>query len=172
LVKGRLLEFVHERGDAEQIPVLSLYETLRGSVLSKASVSQEFTTEAEFYDRKTLCRADIEAMFSRATSGRRFHESWGIIERDLLNAGMKTCQIIALHTRCIRYLEARAAGEPGAIGFQAAARAAVSAHQLDVDVCDSLSEIAERLEKWVQTDYEHKDGAIYVESFEAMNGQT
>jgi len=98
LVKGRLLEFVHERDDAAYVPVISLYETLRGSVLTKTGITQEFTTTAEFYDRKTLCRADIEAMFSRATAGRRFHESWATIERDLISSGMKMREIIALHT--------------------------------------------------------------------------
>jgi hypothetical protein len=168
LVKGRLLEFVHERDDAEHVPVLSLYETLRGSVLAKTSITQEFTTKDEFYDRKTLCRADIEAMFSRATTGRRFHESWAIIERDLISAGMTTRQILVLHNSCLRYMKARSAGESGAIGFNAAARDALLAHQAEVDACESLSEIAERLEKWVPTGYEHRYGAIYVESFEAI----
>jgi len=65
-------------------------------------------------------------------------------------------------------MNARSVGESGAVAFNAAARAAVLAHQAEVDACESLSEIAERLEKWVQTGYEHRYGAIYVESFEAI----
>jgi hypothetical protein len=172
-VRGRLLEFFHERGGAEQVPVISLYDALRGNVFTKSTVTQEFTTEAEFYDRKTLCRADIEDMFSRATmTGRRFHESWATVERDLASAGMKTRQIIALRTSCIRYINARASGESGAASFQADARAAILAHHAEVDSCDSLTDMAEQLEKWMPTGYEHRLGAIYVESFEAMNGQT
>ena len=167
-VKGRLLEFVHEREGAEHVPVLSLYDTLRGSVFTKSGISQEFTTVAEFYDRKTLCRADIEAMFSRAMSGRRFHESWATIQRDLIAAGMTMRQILVLQNSCLRYMRARSFGESGAINFQAAALAAVLAHRAEIDPCDSISEIAERLEKWVPTGYEHRDGAIYVESFEAI----
>ena len=163
-VKGRLVEFVEERGGAEHVPVISPYETLLGSVFNKTGVTQEFTTLAEFYDRKTLCRADIEAMFVRAIAGRRFHESWA--------AGRTTRQILLLQNSCLRYMKARSAGEPGALEFSVAAQAAVLAHQSDVATCDSLTEIAGRLEQWVQTDYEHKEGAFYVESFEAMNEQT
>jgi Cap4 dsDNA endonuclease len=171
-VKGRLVEFVEDRGGSEHVPVISLYETLLGSVFNKTGVTQEFTTLAEFYDRKTLCRADIEAMFVRATAGRRFHESWSMIHSDLMAAGMTTRQILLLQNSCLRYMKARSAGEPLALEFNAAAQAAILAHQADVAACDGLTEIAGRLEHWVQTDYEHKEGAFYVESFEAMNEQT
>lgn len=171
-VKGRLVKFVEERGGAEPIPVISLYQTLLSSVFTKTGVTQEFTTLAEFYDRKTLSRADIEAMFVRATAGRRFQESWSIIHSELVAAGMTTRQILMLQNSCLRYMRGRSAGESGAIDFHAAALTAVLAHQTDVDACDSLTELAERLEQWVQTDYEHKEGAFLVESFEAMNGQT
>jgi hypothetical protein len=171
-VKGRLVEFVEERGGAEHVPLISLYQTLLGSVFTKTGITQEFTTTAEFYDRKTLCRADVEAMFTLATAGRRFHESWVIIQRDLIAAGMTTRQILRLQNSCLRYMKARAAGESGAISFQAAARDAVLANQAEVDACNSLPEIAERLEKWLPTGYEHRHGAICVESFEAMNEQT
>jgi hypothetical protein len=87
----------------------------------------------------------------------------------LIAAGMTTRQILRLQNSCLRYMKARAAGESGAIDFQAAARDAVLANQDEVDACDSLSEIAERLEKWLPPSYEHRYGAIYVESFEAMN---
>jgi hypothetical protein len=150
------------------VPVISLYDTLRGSVLTKTSVTQEFTTIDEFCDRKTLCRADIEAMFSRATTGGRFHESWGIIQPDLIAAGMTPLQALAFYNRCLRYAKARSSGEPGAIGFQEVATDAILAHRADIDACNSISEIAQRLEKWVPTGYEHRAGAIYVESFEAI----
>jgi hypothetical protein len=131
-------------------------------------VTQAFTTTAEFYDRKTLCRADIEAMFSRATAGRRFHESWNVVLRDLLAAGMTTRQIIALQNSCIRYIKARSAGESGAVDFNIAARHAILSHQAEVDACESLPAIAARLEQWVSADYEHRHGALYVEAFEAI----
>jgi hypothetical protein len=168
LVKGRLLDFIHERGGAAHVPIISLYETLRGSVLSKSSVTQEFTTTAEFYDRKTLCRADLETMFSRAIAGRRFHESWPVIQQDLLDSGMPRLRIIALQNNCIRYISARSAGESGAVGFNTKARDAILAHRTEVDVCTSLPEIAALLDQRVSTDYENRDGALYVEAFEAI----
>ncbi len=167
-VKGRLLEFVHERDDAEHVPIISLYDTLRGSVFTKTGVTQEFTATAEFYDRKTLCRADIEAMFSRATAGRRFHENWTVIQRDLVAVGMTTRQIISLHSSCIRYIKARSAGESGAIAFNTAVRHAILVHQADVAACENVPAIAARLDHWVTVDYEHRHGALYVEAFEAI----
>jgi hypothetical protein len=168
MVKGRLLEFVHERDDSEHVPVISLYDTLRGSVFTKTGITQEFTSTADFYDRKTLCRADIEDMFSRATAGRRFHESWGMIQRDLIEVSMSTRQIIALHTSCIRYIKARSAGESGAITFTTTAQHAILSHQAEIDACASVPEIAALLDCWVSTDYEHRHGALYVEAFEAI----
>jgi hypothetical protein len=141
---------------------------LRGSVLTKTGVTQEFTSLDEFYDRKTLSRADLEAMFLRATSGNRFHESWSIIQQDLTAAGMTPIQALAFYNGCLRYTKARSLGEPGAIGFQEAAVNAVLAHRAEIEACNSLSEVAEKLEKWVPTGYEHRAGAIYVESFEAI----
>jgi Cap4 dsDNA endonuclease len=167
-IRGRLLEFVHARGGTDPVPVMSLYETLRGSVLTKTGVTQEFTTEAEFYDLKTLCRADIEAMFLRATSGGRFHESWAIIQTDLMAADMTPLQALGFYNGCLRYTKARSSGEPGAVGFQEAAINAILAHRVEIDACNSLSEAAKELEKWVPTGYEHRAGAIYVESFEAI----
>jgi Cap4, dsDNA endonuclease domain len=168
-VKGRILDFVNEReGSSDHIPLISLYETLRGSVLTKSSVTQEFTTTAEFYDRKTLCRADIEAMFWRATAGKRFHDNWQTIQRDLIGVGMNTRDIVRLQNSAIRYINARAAGESGATAFNAAAHNAIAMHQADFDACSSVPEIADRLDKWAPSDYEHRHGALYVEAFEAM----
>lgn len=168
LVKGRLLEFIHNRDGAEHVPVIALYDALRGSVFTKTGVTQEFTTTAEFYDRKTLCRSDIEVMLSRATAGRRFHESWNMVERDLIAAGMTTRQIISLQNSCIRYINARSAGKSGAAIFSAASRDAIDVHQVEVDACESVPEIAKRLERWVTVDYEDRHGAVYVEAFEAI----
>jgi hypothetical protein len=168
LVKGRLLDFFHERGDADYVPVISLYETLRGNVLSKAGVTQEFTTTAEFYDRKTLCRADIQAMFSRATAGQRFHENWATIQHDLVVVGMTTPEVIRLQNICIRYIKARSIGESGAAAFNAAALAAILSRRAEVDACASLPGIATLLGNWVPSDYEHRAGALYVEAFEAI----
>ena len=167
-VKGRLLAFVHERDGADHVPVMSLYEVLRGNVFTKTGVTQEFTTTAEFYERKTLCRADIEAMFARATGGRRFTESWATIQADLSAAGMNTIQVIRLHNSCLRYIKARSVGESGAAEFSEAAQEAVLTHRAEIDACATLPKIVGRLENWVLSDYEHRPGALYVEAFEAI----
>ena len=167
-VKGALVEFIHEREDAHYIPVISLYETLRGSVFTKSGVTEEFTTEAEFYDRKTLSRADVETMFLRATSGRRFLDNWGTIAGDLTANGMRSRRMIVLKNSCILYIKARSVGEPGATAFNAAARDIIIAHQTEIDSYETLPEIVAQLEKWLPSDYEHREGALYVESFEAI----
>jgi hypothetical protein len=167
-VKGSLLDYFHKRGGADHVPVISLYETLQGSVFTKTGVTQEFTTEAEFYDRKTLCRADIEAMFARATGGRRFTESWTAIQVDLTAAGMTTIQMLALHNACLRYIRARSAGESAAAAFNAACQNAIVAHPAEIAACTTLPEVAARLGDWVPSDYDHRNGALFVEAFEAI----
>lgn len=167
-IKGCLLDFFHERGGAEHIPLISLYETLQRNVFAKTGVTQEFTTEAEFYERKTLCRADIEAMFARATGGRRFAESWLTILADLTAAGMNTIEVVRLQNSCLRYIRGRSAGESGATAFNAACQDAIVGHPTEIEACTTLTEIAARLEGWVSSDYEHRHGALYVEAFEAI----
>ena len=39
-MRGRLLEFAHARGGTDPVPVMSLYDTLRGNVLTKTGVTQ------------------------------------------------------------------------------------------------------------------------------------
>jgi hypothetical protein len=46
-VKGRLVEFVEERGGAEHVPLMSLYQTLLGSVFTKTGVTQADFRRAE-----------------------------------------------------------------------------------------------------------------------------
>ena len=77
--------------------------------------------------RKTLCRADI-VVFTRATAGRRFHDNWDEVHCDLVGAGMTMRQIIILKTSCIRHVNARSSGEPGAIAFNAEASDAIVGH--------------------------------------------
>lgn len=147
---------------------MSLYDALRGSVFTKTGVTQEFTTTAEFYDRKTLCRADIESMFSRATAGKRFHESWTTIQRDLVAAEMTTPQIVRLQNSCIRYINARSAGETGATAFNIDSVNAILSNREEFDKCVSLPEMAIKLDEWLPSDYENRQGAFFVEAFEAL----
>ena len=167
-VRGRLAEIIHERGDSDHVGVMSLYDTLRGSVFTKSAATQEFTTTEEFYERKSLCRSDIEAIFVKGMARKWFHHNWKIVERDLIAAGMNTREIIALHSSCIRYINGRSSGESGAVAFSAMAQDAIVAYQAEVSGCASVSEIASLLDQWVLSDYEHRRGALYVEAFEAI----
>lgn len=167
-VKGRLLEhFHHYEGGAEHVPVISLYNTLFGSAFVKTGITQEFTTLADFYDRKTLCRGDIAAMFARAASGRRFLDYWLAIQQELTIRGMPVREVIGLQTDCIRYITARSAGEPGALGFNTAAKGAILANRAAVDACAHVSDLAALLDQWVADTYDNRRGGLYVEAFEA-----
>lgn len=167
-VKGRLLEHFHRyEGGTEYVPVISLYNTLFGSAFVKTGITQEFTTLADFYDAKTLCRADIAAMFARAASGRRFHDYWSAIQLELTTRGMPVREVIALQTDCIRYISARSAGEPGALGFNSAAKSAILANRAAVDSCAHVSDLAALLDQWITSSYDNRRGGLYVEAFEA-----
>ncbi len=167
-VRGRLVEIISERGDCDHVGAIALYDALRGNVFTRSAVTQEFTTTDEFYERKTLCRSDIEALFLRGAARKRFHDNWAIVESDLLATGMNSRQILALHNGCITYINARSSGEPGAMAFSAAAQNAISAHPAEVAACGSVPEIAGLLNGWVPSEYEHRAGAMHVEAFEAM----
>jgi hypothetical protein len=167
-VKGRLVEVINDRGDCDHVGAIALYDALRGNVFTKSSVTQEFTTTSEFYERKTLCRSDIEAIFSKGAARKRFHDNWRIVEGDLLSAGMNSRQRIALHNGCISYINARSSGEPGAVAFSAEIQKALSAYPGEVAACGSVPEIAALLNGWVSSEYEHRAGAVHVEAFEEM----
>ena len=167
-VKGRLLEhFHHYEGGSEHVPVISLYNTLFGSAFVKTGITQEFATLADFYDCKTLCRGDITAIFAKAASGRRFHDYWLAIQQELTTRGTPVREVIALHTDCIRYISARSAGEPGALGFNMAAKSAILANRAAVDACAHVSDLATLLDQWVTGTYDNRRGGRYVEAFEA-----
>ncbi len=102
-------------GDCDHVGAIALYDALRGNVFTRSAVTQEFTTTDEFYERKTLCRSDIEALFLRGAARKRFHDNWAVVESDLLATGMNSRQILALHNGCITYINARSSGEPGAM---------------------------------------------------------
>jgi hypothetical protein len=166
-VRGRLGDYLGSRGGAEGIPVLSLYETLSRHIYKRSVVTQEFTSLDAFYENKTLCRDEIEAMFLKAISGRRFHESWPATQQHLIATGMPFLSTLSLYNECIRYISARSTGESGALCFNTSASAAILSNRAAVDGCTSLSEIAALLEQWVSSDYENRRGAAYVEAFEA-----
>jgi hypothetical protein len=167
-VKGRLLDhFDVCEGDATHIPINALYKAISENVFAKAGVTREFSTIAEFYDRKTICRDDISTMFARATSGRRFHENWPTVQQELAKHGMPSREIIALQTDCIRYISARSEGEPGAMSFTRATKNAVSANKGATDACSTITELVDLLDQCVTTTYENRRGGLYVAAFEA-----
>jgi hypothetical protein len=167
-VRGRLVEHFHyHTTGAENVPISSLYNLLFGQVFSKTGVTQEFTALADFYDRKTLCRSNITAIFAKAASGRRFLDYWSAIQQELTTRGVPLREIIATETDCIRYLRARAKGEAGAMDFNAAAKSAILASRAAVDACAHVSELAALLEQWITEAYDNRRGGVFVEAFEA-----
>jgi hypothetical protein len=167
-VKGRLVEhFDQYESGAEHVPVIALYNTLFRSAFVKTGITQEFTVLGDFYERKTFCRSDIAAMFTKAASGRRFHDHWPVVQQELSTLGMPSREVIALRTDCIRYISARSAGESGAMGFNTAAKNAILANRVAVDACAHVSDLAALLDQWVTATYDNRRGGLYVEAFEA-----
>jgi hypothetical protein len=167
-VKARLLEhFEQYEGGAEHVPLHALYNTLFRSAFAKTGITEEFVTLSAFYEHKTFCRGDVAAMFAKAASGHRFHDHWSAVQQELATLGMPSREVIALHNDCIRYISARSAGEPGAIGFTTAARNAILANRAAVDACRRVSDLAALLEQWVTDSYDNRRGGSYVEAFEA-----
>jgi hypothetical protein len=167
-VRGRLVEHFHEHAaGADHVPIMSLYNLLFGQIFAKTGVTQEFTTLAELYDRKTLCRCDIAAIFTKAASGRRFLDYWSAIQHELTNRRVPLREIIATETDCIRYTRARAGGEPGALAFKAAAKRAILENKAAVDACAHVSDLAALLDQWVKDPYDNRRGGSFVEAFEA-----
>lgn len=165
-VRGRLGDYLASRSGAEGVPVLSLYETLSRHIYKRSVVTQEFTSVDEFYENKTLCRDEIETMFQKALSGRRFHESWPATQQHLIATGMPYMETLTLYNECIRYISARSTGKSDATDFNMKARDAILANRAAVDGCVSLPEVVALLEQWVSSDYEYRWAAAYVEAFE------
>jgi hypothetical protein len=168
-VRGRIGDYLAWRSTGDQVPkAVSFYEMLSALVLHRTNVSQGFASADEFYERKTLCRADIEAMFAQLLSGRRFHDNWPSVQADLLASGVSGREAIVIHTACIRYTTARSIGEPGAMAFNAAAQGAIVGRDVEVTACAHLRDMVNLLDKWIPEAYENRQGALYVEAFEAL----
>jgi hypothetical protein len=99
-VRSRLLDHFHEHAaGAEHVPFHSLYNLLFGLVFRKTGITQEFTTLDEFYDRKTMCRSDISAIFAEAAAGKRFLDYWPGIHHELTIRRVPVREIIAIPER-------------------------------------------------------------------------
>jgi hypothetical protein len=168
-VRGRLSDYLAKRSSGSLAPKsISLYETLSANVLQRSGNAQEYGDDEEFYQLKTLCRDQLEDMFIKALSSKRFHDNWRAVEEDLLASGIAPLQAILIHTDCISYTTARDSREPGATDFNSAVRSAIIGREAEISAGPHLRDIVALLDKLVPLSYENRRGALYVEAFEAL----
>ena len=99
----------------------------------------------EFCKLKTLCREEIESLFIKALSSKRFHDNWQAIEANLLASGVPSLDVILIHTDCISYTSARDSREAGASTFSSAANAARESRKAEIRAQPHLRAIADFL---------------------------
>jgi radical SAM superfamily enzyme with C-terminal helix-hairpin-helix motif len=174
-VTGRLLDHFDKSGDGDRVPIKALYRALFRAVVAKTGNTVEFTSIEDFFEKKTLSRADVSALFARAIGKRRFQDSWPIVERELVAAATSADQI-RIKTACLRYLTDRAGGEAAATQLSAMARAVIAERKAEIAsysrILDIVEAIRPRLHGDINPPYQGHalQGALIVEAYEALDG--
>jgi hypothetical protein len=173
-VTGRLVKYLEKIGSAEHVPVKALYDALYQHVIAKTGVTETFNTPHTFVAAKSLCRADIESLFSRARGHKRFHDSWSLIANELLAANASSVTIIKIQNACLQYLSDRARGEPIATRFSTDVKASSRKQKEIIERCSLILDVVSLLKNDLSAQrlpyqVEQLDGALIVEAFEAVN---
>ncbi|HEX8571352.1 MAG TPA: dsDNA nuclease domain-containing protein [Allosphingosinicella sp.] len=110
-VTGRLVEMLGRVGEAEDLPVRALYETIFANVSAKSAASGTYENDTEFYATKAVSRGDIAKVLAKASATPRFRSWWPSLAAELAAEGYSTAKALALENACFSYMRRRAAGE-------------------------------------------------------------
>jgi len=174
MVIGQLVKHIEAAVGVTDPPVQAMYSTLVAKAIALTGNSAtSFPDEASFYQRKTIGRDEINDLLKAVAARKGFLTNWSLVEAELLTAGKKTREIVALKSEAVRYLGGKSSGERDATTFARAASALAGSDHA-VGKMDSVLEIAALLEgnlastcpSWSP---DQRKGACLVEGYEALN---
>lgn len=175
-VKGRLVDYFDKFAENNNVPVKAIYNVLFRNVVEKTGITQDFSSLEEIYEKKSLCRAEVEALLERPLWKPRFLDGWPMIEAELTTTGANSREKIQTKTACIRYILQRISGNQTACQFSEVVRSAAAGMTNEIATCPNILDIADMLavsEVIDDAPYQGIDlrGALIVEAFFEMKDE-
>ncbi len=171
VVIGRLQQHIEQIEGAGAVKTSALYQTLHASIVQRTTFSQEGLDHTELLSRKSLTRDELEDLLARAYGRQRsFLEDWDVIRADLQTANIGSLVQIRLKTAAVAYARDRTSGRPDTARLTKFAGEWLEANTSAIAQCNTILEIAERLQAAAPEKYGYSDlelrAAMIVEAYE------
>jgi hypothetical protein len=159
------------------LAVSALYRTLVEEVTARTNDATEYGSIDDIYARKSLSRKDLADVISAAENRRGILDSWSIIDDELKDAGRSTGFRIRLKTQTITHLRGCSNRNARSVTLSEMVNKSLATIEAALTECDKLLPVVETVKAQLQIselssyDAIEIDAAIFVELFEAMNGQ-
>jgi hypothetical protein len=121
-VIDRLLNYFEIRGNSigekfDNTPVQEVAMTLYDTVKAKSGSRFDFKTRADFFEKKTICRAEIEDLFAEASTAQQLTKTWQYVDEGLQALGRPPVSRSGIRNAAFHYVSDRAAGKAYATRF-------------------------------------------------------
>lgn len=173
-VKGRLVELF---GEQRAVPIAAVYKTLITDIVARSNDTTECLTLASLYARKSLSRAEVESVFAAALKHESILDAWQSVDDELRADGRPLAARLRLKTAITNYLRNRSKRARDAATICASLRVAVtsagSALSEAARLIDAAALLADHVESTLRDQYDDQawEAALFVEAFDALNGQ-
>lgn len=176
-IKGLLNDYFVRAGISGDIALSAIYETLHSNIAEKMGFAQQGLSTSALIERKSLVRSDIEELLRRAVNRHKgILAAWDTVERDLVQAGKGSADVIRLKTLVARHQQDRNSRQPQAQAMRTTAEAWVSANAGFVQTCPTLTGLAAAMRNGISDlcGYSglHAEAALLVEAHEAVHATT
>ena len=172
-VIGVLHEFFCNELELPDVALDAIYETLYETIQECTRFSQDGIPADEIIRKKSITRADIDAVIERASHRRAsFLADWPTVVTELAKAGVGSARQIRLRNAATEHMANRSAGHAVANDIADAAAAWVSKNSKAVAAAESIFELASAMAVNVgskQAEGDHLLGAMLAEAYEAIN---
>lgn len=136
-VVDRLGEYYEKFGsqigeNLDNVPLRELTVSLYDTVRKKSGVRFDFSGRDDFYEKKTLCRSEVEVLLVQASTASQLIAAWSAIDQDLLNSDYRSSARTGIRAAAIAYVSDRAAGKSHATRFSKLANDIAVIHKEEI----------------------------------------
>lgn len=176
-VRGRLVDFLHQRGNADGVPIGALYQTLYGVAVTKSACYENFSSLDAIYNAKSLTRSDIEALLNRASAQHKsFLADWPMIARELDAQGLGSIEQLRLRNAGLSYYIGRTGSNLQMVRFAELIGRIRDAEAQKIAQCTSFRQIVDVFDAALGHDErlpsDLNSAAMLVEAYETANEHT
>ncbi len=142
-IKGLLNEYLEAAGIADDMSLSAVYGALHANISQKMGFAQEGLSLSDLLARKSLSRQHFfDLLRHAARRPKNIVAVWDTIERDLVNDGRGSADIIRLRTCAVQYQQQRSSRQPQAHNLRSMADAWAKQNVNFVETCSTITGIA------------------------------